>query len=195
MSAVALNADSDQYQLHDVIRAAQQGDRTAMDQLCVRFERQVLAIAFKRLGNWDEAQELSQDVFVQAFRRLDQLQTPEAFPGWIRQIVVRMAINRATRRRRLANIDQEILEATVVSHADPSKAAMSAETKQQVHQGLRSLRDLDRQTLVAFYFEEQSLVEMSKTFDAPVGTIKRRLHTARKRLAQACSGLVGPDAI
>jgi RNA polymerase sigma-70 factor, ECF subfamily len=46
------------------------------------------------------------------------------------------------------------------------------------------LGTLDRQTLVAFYVDGQSLVEMSTAFDSPVGTIKRRLHVARKRLAR-----------
>jgi RNA polymerase sigma-70 factor (ECF subfamily) len=44
------------------------------------------------------------------------------------------------------------------------------------------LRELDRRTLLAFYFEGQSLIEMSDRFQSPVGTIKRRLHTARNRL-------------
>ena len=49
---------------------------------------------------------------------------------------------------------------------------------------MNRLGKLDRQTLVAFYVEGQSLVEMSTAFDSPVGTIKRRLHVARKRLAR-----------
>ena len=62
----------------DLVLQAQSGDRSAMDQLYCRFQQHVLSIAYKRLGNWDEAQELSQDVFIQAFRRLNQLQAPEA---------------------------------------------------------------------------------------------------------------------
>lgn len=168
-----------------VVRA-QSGDRDALDQLYCRFQQHVLSIAYKRMGNWDEAQELSQDVFIQAFRRLDQLQVPEAFAGWLRQIVHRMAINRMTRKPKPAAVDQEILEATIVCDNDPMKAILSGEERTQVHQGLNRLRDLDRETLVAFYLDGQSLVEMSNSFDAPVGTIKRRLHVARKRLAKEC---------
>ena len=50
--------------------------------------------------------------------------------------------------------------------------------------GLNRLRALDRETLEAFYVRGQSLLEMSDEFDAPLGTIKRRLHVARKRLAK-----------
>ncbi len=178
------------HSLADLILGAQQGDRAAMDEIYVRFQQHVLTLAYKRLGNWDEAQELCQDVFVQAFRKIDQLQVVEAFPGWLRQIVVRMAINRNARRCRLASVDHEILEATVESPSDPSQEAIRIEEQQHVRLGLERLGDLDRETLIAFYFDGQSLIEMSQRFDAPVGTIKRRLHTARKRLAKECDYLI-----
>ena len=170
----------------DLVSQAQAGDRAAMDQIYCRFQQHVLSIAYKKLGNWDEAQELSQDVFIQAFRRLDQLQAPEAFGGWLRQIVHRMAINRATRRPTPTSVDHEILEATVTCDSDPLEAVLTREQKMQVHQGLNRLGDLDRQTLVAFYLDGQSLNQMSDAFAAPIGTIKRRLHVARKRLAKEC---------
>ena len=53
---------------------------------------------------------------------------------------------------------------------------------QQLRSGLERLGVMDRETLWAFYFEGQSLKEMSVVFDSPIGTIKRRLHTARHRL-------------
>lgn len=173
----------------DLVLQAQSGDRTAMDQLYCRFQQHVLSIAYKRLGNWDEAQELSQDVFIQAFRRLNQLQAPEAFAGWLRQIVHRMAINRLTRRQMPTSVDHEILEATITCDSDPLAAVLTSEQKIQVHQGLGRLGELDRRTLVAFYLDGQSLNQMSDAFEAPIGTIKRRLHVARKRLAKECEML------
>ena len=59
---------------------------------------------------------------------------------------------------------------------------MRKEQAHQVRGGLGRLREMDRKTLVAFYFDGQSLKEMSDVFDRPIGTIKRRLHTARNRL-------------
>ena len=66
---------------------------------------------------------------------------------------------------------------------------MATERAAQVHDGLDRLAALDRKTLVAFYLRGQSLVEMSECFSAPVGTIKRRLHVARKRLARELESL------
>ena len=69
-------------------------------------------------------------------------------------------------------------------------SALASERQSQVRAGLRQLGELDRDTLVAFYVEGQSLIEMSEEFRSPVGTIKRRLHVARKRLAKHLEELV-----
>ncbi len=161
----------------------------AIEALFTRYQRQVQAVAFRRLGNWDEALELSQDVFVQAYRRLDQLQIPEAFGSWIRMITQRLAVNRLTRRRKPVNIEQETLDAACTVESDPLGTILADERVQQVRSGLDRLGSLDRQTLEAFYLKGQSILEMSDAFDAPVGTIKRRLHVARKRLAKECEVL------
>ena len=62
------------------------------------FESTVFAIALRRLRDASEAAELTQDVLIQAMRKLPQLREPERFPGWLRRITVRLAINRAVRR-------------------------------------------------------------------------------------------------
>ena len=71
----------------------------------------------------------------------------------------------------------------------PHTATLQVEQAEQVRAGIRQLRKLDRETLEAFYFEGQSLKEMSDRFSSPVGTIKRRLHTARSRLREVLGEL------
>jgi RNA polymerase sigma-70 factor (ECF subfamily) len=176
--------ENDQLQTADLVLAAQRGDRQAFGELFERFERTVFAIALRRLGNYNEAQELTQDVFVQAMTKLDQLREPQAFAGWLRSITHRMAINRMVRRGPAIPTEPETLEATCVEHATPLSLVLQNERKAELRDGLGRLRDLDRETLEAFYVRGQSLVEMSDEFDAPLGTIKRRLHVARKRLAK-----------
>ncbi|MEM7781936.1 MAG: sigma-70 family RNA polymerase sigma factor [Planctomycetota bacterium] len=168
----------------DLVRAAQTGDRSAFGQLYERFQPTVMAIAMRRLRDHADAQELCQDVFVQAMLKLDQLRTPEAFIGWLRQITVRMAINRAVRRAPALAVEPELLESTLTSEVSPLDDVLEVERKEQVKEGLGRLGEMDRDTLVAFYVEGQSLLEMADDFDAPLGTIKRRLHVARKRLAK-----------
>lgn len=191
MTTAEIVEDASLVSVADLVREAQIGDHDAMEALYNRFQNHILSIAYKRMGNWDEAQELSQDVFIQAFRRIGQLQTPEAFAGWLRQIVHRMAINRLTRRPKPNSVDQDVLEATASYDDEPIDAVLSTERTVKVRSGLDRLGELDRQTLVAFYLDGQSLIQMSQAFDAPVGTIKRRLHVARKRLAKECEDLLG----
>jgi len=172
-----------------LVRAAQAGDREAFGQLVVRFEHAVFAAALRRLRNYSEAQELCQEVFVQAFQKLDQLRVPECFAGWLRSITNRMTINRAVRRPPAVATEPDALAARCVEQRTPLTDALSAERRGQVRAGLARLRDLDRETLEAFYVRGCSLIEMSDEFDAPVGTIKRRLHVARKRLAKQVEDL------
>ncbi len=173
----------------ELVIQAQLGCRGAFGELVERFERTIYAIAFRRLNNHAEAQEVSQEVFVQALEKLDQLRQPECFPGWIRSIAARMSINRAVRRGPVFAGEPESFEARCVESETPYGRAVELETRRQVRAGLRRLGKLDRQTLEAFYMRGQSLIEMSDEFEAPVGTIKRRLHVARKRLADELSEL------
>ncbi len=168
----------------ELVLAAQQGDRFAFGQLVERYERLVYATAFRRLNNHAEAQELAQEVFVKAMERIDQLRQPECFGGWLRSITTRMAINRAVRRAPAHATEPHTLESTCVDFETPLGHVLAGERRQQVRDGLDRLGNLDRETLVAFYVEGESLLEMSDRFASPVGTIKRRLHVARKRLAK-----------
>lgn len=184
MSVLSVELTDEKLTLIEQVRAAQAGDREAFGELVERFERSVYATALRRSGNHVEAQELTQEVFVQALRKIGQLREPECFGGWLRTIANRLAINRRTRSGAATPTDRETLEAVCLEHETPLTSALTNERKRQVRAGLDRLGRLDRETLVAFYVEGQSLVEMSTAFDSPVGTIKRRLHVARKRLAR-----------
>jgi len=168
----------------ELVRAAQTGDRDAFGQLFERYRAGIVALAMRRVRNADEAEELAQDVFIQAMQKIDQLRVPEAFGGWLRRIVHRMAINRVTRTRSALPCDPETLEATCLADGTPDEVAQDREQAAAIRDSIDRLGALDQQTLKAFYLQSKSLIEMSDEFDAPVGTIKRRLHVARKRLAK-----------
>jgi RNA polymerase sigma-70 factor, ECF subfamily len=172
------------------VLAAQRGDREAFGQLFLQYEGQVMGMALRRLHDYGEAQELCQDVFIQAMQKIGQLRQPEAFGGWLRAITQRMAVNRLVRRRAIQGMDPEVLEGQMGDDLTPDQHALATERDASVRAGLARLGPLDRKTLVAFYVEGQSLLEMSDEFQAPLGTIKRRLHVARKRLAKQMEALV-----
>jgi RNA polymerase sigma-70 factor (ECF subfamily) len=169
-------------ELISLVHRARTGDRDAFDQLVVRTEAMVFAVVFRRLRNRSEALEVTQDVFIQVLRKLPQLREAERFEAWVRKIAVRLAINRAVRRPREVYGDVPALVTLRARGNGPFERVVATENAACVRECLGRLRDLDRRTLVAFYFEGRSLQEMSAEFESPVGTIKRRLHTARNRL-------------
>ena len=127
-------------------------------------------------------------------RRIDQLREPERFAGWLRQVAVRMAINRATRRVAPPSVETRSSKGPASTRDDPLDELIARERAQRLWEALDRLKALDRETLVAFYIQGQSLLEIAERLDVPIGTIKRRLHTARKRLkAELEAGVADAD--
>ncbi len=168
-----------------VVRRAQAGDRDAFGDLMAQFEPTVHAIALRRLGNVNDALELTQDVFLHVLKRLDQLREPERFAGWLKQMTARMAINRATRRLPPPCVENSVLEASFGPRESAIDRLIASEHVDRLTRALAELKIIDREALDAFYLKGLSLIEIATLFEVPLGTVKRRLHTARKRLRQA----------
>ena len=181
-----------------LVDRARAGDRAAYGELVERFQPTVYAVALARLRNPAEAQELAQEVFLHGMKKLAQLRDPQCFAGWLRQITVRMAINRLTRRGPLHRADAEVLDHAEAAGAGPLEQLVRSEQAAALYRGLDRLKPVDRATLLAFYIRGRSLKQMSREFETPVGTIKRRLHVARnrlkKQLERAAAGGAGEPA-
>lgn len=169
-------------QLSQRVQEAQAGCQEAFGLLAEQFESTVFSIVLRKIRNRSEAREVTQDVFLQAMQKLAQLREPLRFAGWLRQIAVRMSLNYVTRKPASMVSHTENLQSRQSDPETPLSALLDDEEQIQVRNGLAQLRELDRETLMAFYFDGMSLQEMSHSFESPVGTIKRRLHTARHRL-------------
>jgi len=171
-----------------LVDRAKLGDRAAYGELVTRFQGSVYAMALTRVHDPVEAEELAQEVFVHGMKKLPQLRDPRCFAGWLRQITARMAINRLSRRGPVRAAAQEFLDAVPAQGAGPVDDVVRGEAKAELHAGLKRLKELDRRTLEAFYLHGRSLKQMSREFETPVGTIKRRLHVARQRLKNVLEG-------
>src|SRR5439155_21598040 len=101
-----------------LVHQAQGGDRAAYGELVARFQNAVFAVALTRVRDHAEATDLTQEVFVHAMRKLPQLREARCFAGWLRQITVRMAINRLSRRH-LGHGDPEMLDSVAANTAGP----------------------------------------------------------------------------
>jgi RNA polymerase sigma-70 factor (ECF subfamily) len=181
-------------EITNVVERARDGDRSAYGELVERFQPTVYALALARLRNPNEAQELVQEVFIHAMKKLGQLRDAHCFAGWLRQIAERMAINRLTRRGPVRGAEPAVLENVQAAAASPLDELVRMEQKAQLWAGLDRLKPVDRATLVAFYIHGRSLKEMSREFETPIGTIKRRLHVARNRLRRHLDRDAEPDA-
>jgi RNA polymerase sigma-70 factor (ECF subfamily) len=170
-------------EITELVERARAGDRVAYGELVGRFQNSVYAIALTRVRDPNEAQELAQEVFVHAMRKLPQLRDARCFAGWLRQITVRMAINRLTRHG-IGHGDGDMLDNVAGETQGPLEEIERKEARGQIHAGLHRLKDLDRATLEAFYLRGRTLKQMSREFETPIGTIKRRLHVARLRLKE-----------
>jgi RNA polymerase sigma-70 factor (ECF subfamily) len=172
-----------------LVERAKTGDRAAYGELVTRFQGSVYAMALARVRNPREAQELAQDVFVHAMRKLPQLRDPRCFAGWLRRITARMAINRLTRRGPLFGAETELLDAVPARARTAETEYEVGEAVAQLKVGLARLKPLDRATLEAFYIRGRSLKQIAREFEVPTGTVKRRLHVARARLKEVLEGI------
>ena len=103
----------------NLVEKARAGDRAAYGELVKRFEPAVYAVALARLRNPTEAQELTQEVFIHGMEKLEQLRDAHCFAGWLRQITVRMAINRLTRSGVAHGTEPELLETVAGRESGP----------------------------------------------------------------------------
>jgi RNA polymerase sigma-70 factor, ECF subfamily len=168
----------------ELIDRAKNGDRVAFNELVMNFRGLVRSVACRYTNDSLSADELTQDVFVHIMTRLHQLREHRCFAMWLRRITVRMAQNRAKRGRWMNGTDPEVLQNVAGEEFDVSANMEREDRTSMVRWGLSQLRKLDRETLEAHYFQGQSIEKMAQRFDAPEGTIKRRLFTARQRLQE-----------
>ena len=185
-------------EITSLVELARTGDRAAYGELVERFRTTVYGIALARLRNPAEAEELTQEVFLHGMRKLPQLREASCFAGWLRQITVRMAINRLTRRGPVQGVEPDVLEQAEGAGRGPLESMICEEQKAELYRGLERLKPLDRATLMAFYLRGRSLKQMSREFETPIGTIKRRLHVARirlKRQMERAAAGVGAEAV
>lgn len=162
----------------DLVTAAQAGDREAFGQLVELYGSVVFGGVVGYLRNVADAEEVCQDAWMHAMTHLNQLRNPRAFLRWVRII----ARNRAHNFGREPVVVGGTLRCDGVEHNTPPTLVLRAEWVSQLYAALGRLTPLDRRTLAAHYLRGRSVSDLAVSFSRPLGTIKRRLHVARKRL-------------
>jgi len=163
---------------------AQQGDQEAFAQIYRRYSRSVQMQAMRIVQQSCEAQDLTQEVFLKVFRHLHTLKDLHAFEGWLRRIVLHAGITYLQRSRRHHQQQGDLSEVADGAIDRVEEQVRDRERSEQLSRSMQSLSQVDRQALHEFYFEHRSLQEIANRLQIPLGTIKRRLHVARHRLAK-----------
>lgn len=163
------------------IDKARQGDLGAFDALVRKFRDMAVAYAYSILGDFTLAEEAAQEAFVRAYQDLDALQTPRAFPSWVRKIVFKYC-DRITRKNHVKTVPLETVIAQPDNRETPPEALKSDETHNTVLQSINGLPENERTVTTLFYMNGYSMSEVGEFLEVPVSTVKSRLHSARQKL-------------
>jgi len=146
----------------------------------------VYQIAYGVLGNAADAEDVTQDAFVRAYSNLATLREPERFRGWVCQIVRRLALNRL-RTDTCARKREELAFKEADAVVDVEAIAGEREFQARVQRLVGGLPEKLREVLVLCAVEGLDSAAVSKLLGIPQGTVRSRLHLARKQLLEGLS--------
>jgi RNA polymerase sigma-70 factor (ECF subfamily) len=172
----------------DLLDRCRRGEEAAWRELVAHHTRKVFALAYRFSGRVDEAEDLTQEIFVKVYQSLDRYKEAEgAFPGWLMTVARHRAIDHY-RRRRLERMsrrdDPEAVEAMASPEDGPLRSLERHERIQFVHRGLRSLPPDLREPLILFDLQGVPYEEIAATLQLPLGTVKSRINRGRVELAK-----------
>ena len=163
-----------------LIRRCLDNHRDAAGALVDRYQRRMFNVALRMLGNVQDAEDVTQTVFFNAFRNLAAYDPRHRFFSWIYRMTVNESLNELKRRKPTATLeDGADLRAPGVA---PDRAT---EAEDRVGRALMSLKADDRAVVVLSHFASFSDREIADVLEIPVRTVKSRLFTARERLRLA----------
>jgi RNA polymerase sigma factor (sigma-70 family) len=141
------------------------------------------------LGDFYLAEDAAQEAFITAWRNLDQLRQPEAFPGWLKRIVLTQC-HRLTRGKRLDTIELEVIGDVPAMGPDPHAAYEEKEQRSRVLTAIQALPEHERMVTTLFYIGNYSQNEIAAFLEVPLTTVKKRLFCARRKLRERMLDMV-----
>jgi RNA polymerase sigma-70 factor, ECF subfamily len=176
---------------HALIEECRQGDPRAFARLVQVHERLVYGLAARLLGDSEEARDVSQEVFLQVFRTLDQFQGRSSLKTWIYRIAVNQCHNRRRwwqRRRRDRMVPLDVVtpaeEPRLDAECGPERQLQRGEQARALQRALGALPFRQRAVLLLREVEGLSCEQTAEALGLPVGTVKSRLSRARLALKQ-----------
>ena len=171
------------------------GDDSAFNTLVERHHKGVHALIWRKIGDFHYAEELTQDVFLQVYRKLGTLKDPKCFAGWLYVIANRLTLNWIQRHKPAMQLledtpSEEIDESSYTHYVTLEREANVAEHNAEiVKKLLERLPESERTVVTLYYLGEMTVKEIGNFLGVSVNTIKSRLRRGRERL-QAAESLV-----
>ena len=171
-----------------LIRRILSGDDEAFSALVQRHQKGVHALVWRKVNDFQYAEEITQDTFLQAYKKLSTLKNPNQFAGWLYVIANRLCINWLQRHKpTMQSLEDtpvaEIEESSYIRYAAEQREAEDTEYRHEIAQRLLSkLPESERTVVTLYYLGEMTAKEISKFLGVSVNTITSRLRRARERL-------------
>ena len=173
-----------------LIQRTLSGDDTAFGILLQRHQKSVHALVWRKIGDFHIAEDITQDTFLQAYKKLSTLKKHNQFAGWLYVIADRLCID-WSRKRRLTTQSledtpvEEIERASYTHHVSEEREAERTERHRElVKKLLAKLPESERTVVTLYYLGEMTTREIGKFLGVSVDTIKSRLRRGRKRLQE-----------
>jgi RNA polymerase sigma-70 factor (ECF subfamily) len=173
----------------DIVARAQAGDAGAFEMLVVEHQSYVYNLAYRVLGNPQEAEDTAQEAFVRAWQALPKFRAQSRFSTWLYRIVTNLCYNRLPRlRRELSAIgEDEISERADDRRGMPQEGLEDAERRAWLHRQIDALPDSYRLLVTLRYQRNLPYEEIASITSLPMGTVKTGLFRAKERLRSALS--------
>jgi len=171
-----------------LVAAAQAGDQRAFEALVRRYRKRIFALALHISGSASEADDITQDVFLKAYRALAEFEGRSQFFTWVYRMTVNRSLNaRRDRARRGEDTDDPRLELAVAvdARSNPSRAAELRQTYARLLRALDALPADMRTTVILVCLQGLAYGEVAVVQNVSEGTIAWRMHEARRRMHEA----------
>ena len=172
-----------------LVARALAGGPAAFGPLIERYKDVVFGVALARLRNYEDAEDVTQGVFLEAFGRLDGLRDADRLGAWLRSIAIHRAVDLQRRGGRTAGLD-EIVE-PLIEWSTPHTEMEQLEVRERMMAAIGRLSKVQRETVTMFYISGYSRKEIARIQEVPLNTVKYRLYEARNRLKEDVMDMVG----
>ncbi len=195
----SLKSSNEQMTISDnqIINEILEGDTNVFSVLVDRYKDLVFTLALRMVKNREEAEEVSQDTFIKVFKNLSKFKGKSKFSTWIYKVAYNTCLDRLKRIKREYNVVaiDEFTEHQVKTMDNALKQMEDYEYKQEIQKCLHLLPSEDSFLLTLFYFEEQSLEEISKVIGITANNVKVKLYRSRKKLGTILKEQLEPELI